>query len=278
MWPPVFHSLQLVAQAWQPTQVSRSMTRPSFFAGRGRQAWSSGRLAAARGTRRRNASIVGPAPRDAGRRAAAPRSAARSTPPRSVAALARCARAGRTMPPGRSPDRSWSSAGRRPAGQQLGDHVVEQEAAAGLRRVVVEAPGAARLPMAFQVHTVSGLTPSISSHLRLDPAVRLSIHTQSSSARPSSRGWRDARRAGCGRWICRSQAFCEPQEWYMCIGRWVMRVQRERVAVDGRLLERRVPDRQRIEIGLDARAHAGRAAAPRRGPARRGGIFCSGSQ
>ena len=31
-WPPAFHSLQLVAQAWQPTQVSRSMTRPSFFA------------------------------------------------------------------------------------------------------------------------------------------------------------------------------------------------------------------------------------------------------
>ena len=27
----MFHSLQLVAQAWQPTQVSRSMTRPSFF-------------------------------------------------------------------------------------------------------------------------------------------------------------------------------------------------------------------------------------------------------
>ena len=26
----MFHSLQLVAQAWQPTQVSRSITRPSF--------------------------------------------------------------------------------------------------------------------------------------------------------------------------------------------------------------------------------------------------------
>src|SRR5271167_4659353 len=31
MWPLVFHSLQAVAQAWQPTQISRSMTSPSFF-------------------------------------------------------------------------------------------------------------------------------------------------------------------------------------------------------------------------------------------------------
>src|SRR6478752_8783883 len=30
--PPEFHSLQATAQAWQPTQVSRSITRPSFFA------------------------------------------------------------------------------------------------------------------------------------------------------------------------------------------------------------------------------------------------------
>src|SRR6266851_3230900 len=31
MWPLVFHSLHAVAQAWQPTQISRSMTSPSFF-------------------------------------------------------------------------------------------------------------------------------------------------------------------------------------------------------------------------------------------------------
>ena len=30
--PCAFHSLQEVAQAWQPTQVSRSMTSPSFLA------------------------------------------------------------------------------------------------------------------------------------------------------------------------------------------------------------------------------------------------------
>src|SRR3546814_4628702 len=31
----MFHSLQFTAQAWQPTQMSRSMTRPSFLPGRG---------------------------------------------------------------------------------------------------------------------------------------------------------------------------------------------------------------------------------------------------
>src|SRR5690606_36357508 len=31
MWPPLFHSLQEVTQAWHPTHVSRSMTSPSFF-------------------------------------------------------------------------------------------------------------------------------------------------------------------------------------------------------------------------------------------------------
>src|SRR5215831_17459582 len=30
MCPPLFHSLQFTAQAWQPTQMSRSMTRPSL--------------------------------------------------------------------------------------------------------------------------------------------------------------------------------------------------------------------------------------------------------
>src|SRR6185312_66872 len=29
--PPSFHSLHATAHAWQPTQVSRSMTSPSFF-------------------------------------------------------------------------------------------------------------------------------------------------------------------------------------------------------------------------------------------------------
>src|SRR5262249_62105501 len=32
MCPPLFHSLQFTAQAWQPTQMSRSMTRPSLRA------------------------------------------------------------------------------------------------------------------------------------------------------------------------------------------------------------------------------------------------------
>ena len=41
MWPLAFHSLQAVAQAWQPTQMSRSMTRPScFWPGCGRAGWS----------------------------------------------------------------------------------------------------------------------------------------------------------------------------------------------------------------------------------------------
>src|SRR3546814_9925144 len=31
----MFHSLQFTAQAWQSTQMSRSMTRPSFLPGRG---------------------------------------------------------------------------------------------------------------------------------------------------------------------------------------------------------------------------------------------------
>ena len=50
--------------------------------------------------------------------------------------------------------------------QQLVDQVVQQEAVAGFGRVRREAPGALRLPIAFQVHTVLGLTASLQRDLR----------------------------------------------------------------------------------------------------------------
>ena len=58
-------------------------------------------------------------------------------------------------------------------GQILGDHVVEQEALREFRRVVDRFQAPARLPIAFQVQTVSGLTPSISRTWHFTRPVRL---------------------------------------------------------------------------------------------------------
>src|SRR5690606_17079972 len=98
--PPAFHSLQLVAQAWQPTQVSRSITSPSFFFDGGGNvviACPSGG-----GSRRRSAAVF--------------RSLRRNRAARTAAGFHRPARrpcgsppAGRTMPPARGPDRHWRS-------------------------------------------------------------------------------------------------------------------------------------------------------------------------
>ena len=110
-----------------------------------------------------------------------------------------------------------------------------------------------RLPIAFQVHTVSGLTPSINLICASIRPAWLDTQTQSSSASPRPCAvTRFMNKRFCPR-IWRNQAFCECQEWYICIGRWVIGVQREGVRVDARLLERRIPERQRVEIGLDAR-------------------------
>ena len=57
--------------------------------------------------------------------------------------------------------------------------------ASGLSVVRPQAP--ARLPMAFQVQTVSGFTPSISRSWHLSRPARLSTQTQSSSPSPISR-------------------------------------------------------------------------------------------
>ena len=67
--------------------------------------------------------------------------------------------------------------------------MVEQEAALWIpapRATRFQAP--ARLPMAFQVQTVCGLTPSIRLICALTRPWGLSIQTQSSSARPSALG------------------------------------------------------------------------------------------
>ena len=71
--------------------------------------------------------------------------------------------------------------------------------------------------------------------------------------------------------ICRSHAFCEPHAWYMNIGRWVIALSGKVARLRLLALERFVPDRQRIEIASPRARDAPAAAAPRRGPARRGG-------
>jgi hypothetical protein len=76
-------------------------------------------------------------------------------------------------------------------------------------------------------------------------------------------------------WIWRSQAFCEPQEWYIAIGRWVIACSGKPLVV--RLaLERRIPERQRVEVGA-MRSRCARAAGT--GAVALGGErnFCSGS-
>ena len=130
----------------------------------------------------------------------------------------------------------------------------------------------ARLPIAFQVHTVSGLTPSISLHLRLDAADAARRSRPSRRRRGRARGRaRGSCRAGCAPWICRSQAFCEPQEWYIAIGRWV-------IACSGKARARRRPpprtadtrtaaDRNRSRCARAARSGGCTAPWPARGEA-----------
>ena len=50
----------------------------------------------------------------------------------------------------------------------------------------------------------------------------LITQTQSSSSMPSSSAWKRFMYSRLLVWIWRSHAFCEPQEWYIAIGRWVM--------------------------------------------------------
>ena len=110
-----------------------------------------------------------------------------------------------------------------------------------------------RLPMAFQVQTVWPLTASMrATGTLIRPWCEVS-QTQSPSLQPvlvADR--RREHRAGCWPWICRSQAFCEPQAWYIAAGRWVMACSGK--PSDQLAFEGRIPDRQRIEAFGDALA------------------------
>ena len=75
--------------------------------------------------------------------------------------------------------------------------------------------------MAFHVQTVSRFTPSISESCAFTRPLRLSTHTQSSWARPSASARARDMYSLFDPWICRSQAFIDPQEWYIAIGRCV---------------------------------------------------------
>ena len=91
-----------------------------------------------------------------------------------------------------------------------------------------------RLPMAFQVHTVSASRPPSAP-----PCTRLcrelSTQTQSSIGRCHFSGLAiDIQLVGAVIW--RSQALCEPQRWYIAIGRWVSACIGIAVQVDQRLL------------------------------------------
>ena len=257
------------------------MTRPSLL-GRGvrRQAGHGRALAAARGTRRRSASIA-PALRQAVAAAAATPNCG-SSPASSGAHLLD---AHLEVVPGRLPGHRIGvgvAMAVRLRRQQFGDDVVEQEAAAwtsGASAARFQAP--ARLPMAFQVHTVSGLTPSIS----LICAFTLAVHGFRS--RPSRR-----RR---GRAARRSRAMDEqavpavdlPQPGVLRAPGMIhlhrplrhARAAGSASLSTAALLERRVPERQRVEVGARC-ARAARSGGWHRAVAlaRRAGTCCSGSE
>ena len=191
----MFHSLQFTAQAWQPTQVSRSMTRPSFLPRRWRgQAGHVPRPSHPSEARRRTAGSSAPLAQHVGRLGMLGGSQRRE------ARRAACSQR-------RLLDPDAEVVPRRLAGdrvgvgvavaalvsrQQFGDQVVEQEAlaspsGASLRR----SRRRARLPIAFQVQTVSGLTPSISCGPgTLMRPCWLVTQTQSPSAMPELLGRR----------------------------------------------------------------------------------------
>src|SRR5215468_7952652 len=141
MWPPLFHSLQFTAQAWQPTQMSRSMTRPSLrvlgFAGREVTAASTSFGAAAE-----SRAIA----QDAGPRLAVRERRQRRERRIGLAGLfrRRLLDAHAQVVPGRLAGDGIAVGPAVPVGprrQQLGDDVVQEESIPGFWRIRRQGPG-----------------------------------------------------------------------------------------------------------------------------------------
>ena len=167
-----------------------------------------------------------------------------------------------------------AAAALRLAGSRFADGMIEQEAA---RRLPAHRARAsrrrARLPIAFQVHTVSRLTPSMSwtwpftrPMMAFDPDP---VAVGEAERRAPARWHVEAVLAGD---LAQPGVLRAPRVVHVHRPLRDARAAEMSSRVDRCFLERRIPERQRIEIGLDALALASPAARPCRGRAPPGGI------